>query len=205
MPAKRKINKEDIVNICVQIIRQEGMKGLNARKVAKELGCSTQPIFYIYSNLEEMKNDALEKIAQIFYGAILKSNSDKPVYKDIGKNYIRFAKDEPMFFNLLFNSDDNKEMQHFVDLTESLYEILETLSAQSGLSKEDAVNFHLRMWLYVNGIANLVANRTVNFTDEDIDTLLSEQYLSMILYEVRRGKLDEKVLDMFFNTNKKDE
>ena len=107
MPAKRKINKEDIVNICVQIIRQEGMKGLNARKVAKELGCSTQPIFYIYSNLEEMKNDALEKIAQIFYGAILKSNSDKTVYKDIGKNYIRFAKDEPMFFNLLFNSDEN--------------------------------------------------------------------------------------------------
>ncbi len=205
MPAKRKINKEDIVNICVQIIRQEGMKGLNARKVAKELGCSTQPIFYIYSNLEEMKNDALEKIAQIFYGAILKSNSDKTVYKDIGKNYIRFAKDEPMFFNLLFNSDENKEMQHFVDLTASSYEILETLSAQSGLSKEDAVNFHLRMWLYVNGIANLVANRTVNFTDEDIDQLLSEQYLSMILYEVRRGKLDEKVLDIFFNTNKKDE
>lgn len=155
--------------------------------------------------MEEMKNDALEKIAQIFYGAILKSNSDKTVYKDIGKNYIRFAKDEPMFFNLLFNSDENKEMQHFVDLTASSYEILETLSAQSGLSKEDAVNFHLRMWLYVNGIANLVANRTVNFTDEDIDQLLSEQYLSMILYEVRRGKLDEKVLDIFFNTNKKDE
>ena len=92
-----------------------------------------------------------------------------------------------------------------MDLTASSYEILETLSAQSGLSKEDAVNFHLRMWLYVNGIANLVANRTVNFTDEDIDQLLSEQYLSMILYEVRRGKLDEKVLDIFFNTNKKDE
>lgn len=207
MPARRKINKDDIVNVCVQIIRKEGIQGLNARKVAKELGCSTQPIFYIYSNLDEMKKDALEKIYQIFDDAMLKSNYDKPVYKDIGKNYIKFAKDEPLLFKLLFNSEVNKEAQSFIDLSGSSSRILETLSSQTGLSEKEAKKFHLRMWLYVNGIANLVANRTINFTDEEIEYLLGEQYISMILYEVRKGNIGEDMVDKFLNNKikKKDE
>lgn len=199
MPAKRKINKEDIVKVCVQIIRKEGMSGLNARKVAKELGCSTQPIFYVYSNLEEMKKDALEEISRIFDNAMLRSNYEKPVYKDIGKNYIRFAKDEPVLFNLLFNCEDNKEALQFIDLTGSSQSIHETISSQTGLSQTDAKNFHLKMWLFVNGIANLVANRTINFTDEEIDYLLGEQYISMILYEVKKGNIGEDMLDKFIN------
>lgn len=63
------------------------------------------------------------------------------------------------------------------------------------------------MWLYVNGIANLVANRTINFTDEEIEYLLGEQYISMILYEVRKGNIGEDMVDKFLNNKikKKDE
>lgn len=197
MPAKRKINKEDIVNVCVEIIRREGIEGLNARKVAKELGCSTQPIFYIYKNLEEMKKDAFNQICRIFDEAMLKSNYDKPVYKDIGKNYIRFAGDEPFLFNLLFNSEMNKKVQRFTELSGSSSSILETLSSQTGLSEEDAKKFHLRMWLFVNGIANLAANKTINFTDDEIDYLLGEQYISMILNEVRKGTIGEDIIKNF--------
>lgn len=52
MPAKRKIYKEDIINASLNIIREKGMDGLNARKLAKKLGCSIQPIFYIYSSAD---------------------------------------------------------------------------------------------------------------------------------------------------------
>lgn len=63
------------------------------------------------------------------------------------------------------------------------------------------------MWLYVNGIANLVTNRTINFTDEEIEYLLGEQYISMILYEVRKGNIGEDMVDKFLNNKikKKDE
>ena len=44
MPAIKKINKEDIINASVEIVRKEGITGLNARKIAKNLGCSTQPL-----------------------------------------------------------------------------------------------------------------------------------------------------------------
>ncbi len=195
MPAIKKINREDIIKASVEIIRKEGLESLNARGVAKKLNCSTQPIFYIYSNMEEMRKDALKEISRIFDDAMFKSNYDKIAYKDIGVNYIRFAKEEPILFKILFNSKSNEQVLCFIDLKGSSNKIWETISNQTGLSKKEAKNFHLKMWLYVNGIANLVANNTCNFTKEEIEKLLEEQYISMLLFEIQKGNIKREVLD----------
>lgn len=39
MAAIRKINREDILNASIEIIKKEGIQKLNARRIAKELGC----------------------------------------------------------------------------------------------------------------------------------------------------------------------
>ena len=123
-------------------------------------------------------------------------------YKDIGINYIRFAKDEPEFFKIMFQSKMNKEMFDFIDLTGSSSQIFETISKQTGLSLENAKQFHLRMWLYVNGIASLAANQTVEFNDEEIIDLLKDQYVSMLLYEVKKGNVKEEILVQLAKKNK---
>lgn len=195
MPAVKKINKEDIIKAGVEIVRKEGITNLNARKIASFLNCSTQPIYYLYSNMEELKDDVLKEISKIFDNAMLKNNYCHPVYKDIGKNYIRFAKDEPILFKLLFNSSINEKALCFIDLTGSSKQIFKTIESQTGMKEEDIKNFHLRMWLYVNGIANLVANNTINFTSSEIDELLKEQYLSMLLYEYQKGNVKKELID----------
>ena len=202
MPAKRKIQKEDILKASISIISHEGLNALNARKVAKALGCSTQPLFYLYENMDEIKKEVLQEISKLFNQALLKSNYDQPVYKDIGVNYIRFAKDEPEFFKIMFQSKMNKEMFDFIDLTGSSLQIFETISKQTGLSLENAKQFHLRMWLYVNGIASLVAHQTVEFNDEEIIDLLKDQYVSMLLYEVKKGNVKEEILVQLAKKNK---
>lgn len=45
MPAKRKIQKEDILQASISIISHEGLNALNARKVAKKLGCQHNHFF----------------------------------------------------------------------------------------------------------------------------------------------------------------
>ena len=87
----------------------------------------------------------------------------------------------------MFNRKINEGAFDFIDLTGSAKTILETISKQTGMSNEDAKQFHLRMWLYVNGIASLAANQTVEFNDEKIAELLKDQYVSMLLYEVKKG------------------
>lgn len=202
MPAKRKIQKEDILKASISIISHEGLSALNARKVAKALGCSTQPLFYYYENMDEIKNEVLQEISKLFNQALLKSNYDRPAYKDIGVNYIRFASNEPEFFKIMFQSKMNKEMFDFIDLTGSSLQIFETISKQTGLSLENAKQFHLRMWLYVNGIASLVAHQTVEFNDEEIIDLLKDQYVSMLLYEVKKGNVKEEILVQLAKKNK---
>ena len=202
MSARKKIEKENIIDTCLKITRKEGIDALNARKVAKALGCSTQPLFYLYENMDEIKKEVLQEISKLFNQALLKSNYDQPVYKDIGVNYIRFAKDEPEFFKIMFQSKMNKEMFDFIDLTGSSSQIFETISKQTGLSLENAKQFHLRMWLYVNGIASLVAHQTVEFNDEEIAELLKDQYVSMLLYEVKKGNVKEEILVQLAKKNK---
>lgn len=202
MSARKKIEKENIIDTCLKITRKEGIDALNARKVAKALGCSTQPLFYLYENMDEIKKEVLQEISKLFNQALLKSNYDQPVYKDIGVNYIRFAKDEPEFFKIMFQSKMNKEMFDFIDLTGSSSQIFETISKQTGLSLENAKQFHLRMWLYVNGIASLVAHQTVEFNDEEIIELLKDQYVSMLLYEVKKGNVKEEILVQLAKKNK---
>nr|WP_288651783.1 TetR/AcrR family transcriptional regulator [uncultured Faecalibacillus sp.] len=202
MSARKKIEKENIIDTCLKITRKEGIDALNARKVAKALGCSTQPLFYLYENMDEIKKEVLQEISKLFNQALLKSNYDQPVYKDIGVNYIRFAKDEPEFFKIMFQSKMNKEMFDFIDLTGSSSQIFETISKQTGLSLENAKQFHLRMWLYVNGIASLVAHQTVEFNDEEIIELLKDQYVSMLLYEVKKGNVKEEILAQLIKKNR---
>ena len=203
MPAKRKIQKEDILQASISIISHEGLNALNARKLAKKLGCSTQPLFYIYENMDVLKKDVIDEIVKIFDREVLKSETGQLEYKDIGINYIRFAKDEPEFFKIMFQSKMNKEMFDFIDLTGSSSQIFETISKQTGLSLENAKQFHLRMWLYVNGIASLAANQTVEFNDEEIIDLLKDQYVSMLLYEVKKGNVKEEILVQLAKKNRK--
>ena len=202
MPARRKIQKEDIIQESVSIVAKEGINALNARKIAKKLGCSTQPLFYIYENMDDLKKDVMNEIVKIFDIEVLKSETGQLEYKDIGINYIRFAKEEPELFKIMFNRKINEGAFDFIDLTGSAKTILETISKQTGMSNEDAKQFHLRMWLYVNGIASLAANQTVEFNDEEIAELLKDQYVSMLLYEVKKGNVKQEILVQLIKKNR---
>ena len=45
MPAAKRISKEAIIDAAEAVLRTGGFEAINARSVAKALGCSTQPIY----------------------------------------------------------------------------------------------------------------------------------------------------------------
>ena len=55
MPAVRKISRDAIVDAAVEVLREGGFSAVNARSVAKKLGCSTQPIYSSFQNMDELK------------------------------------------------------------------------------------------------------------------------------------------------------
>lgn len=61
MPPKSKINKQDILTSSLEIIRKSGFEEVNARSIAKEMNCSTNPIFRVYKNMDELKEELIEE------------------------------------------------------------------------------------------------------------------------------------------------
>ena len=58
MARKISVTKEMVKSAAFAIMREEGMDGLTARRLADKTGCSTQPIFRIYENMNELHEEA---------------------------------------------------------------------------------------------------------------------------------------------------
>ena len=106
MPTKIRISKDMILDAAFEIVRQEGMEKLSNRELASKLKCSIRPIYYQFENVEEMQKELYLKIEQYFYKFILDNMvKEIPKYKQVGINYIKFAKKEKKLFQTLFMSD----------------------------------------------------------------------------------------------------
>ena len=66
MSRKAKKKKKEIVNAAFKITKKEGYEAITSRKLAAAAGCSTQPIFRIYDNMDGLKEDVFNK-ASLFY------------------------------------------------------------------------------------------------------------------------------------------
>ena len=70
MSRKATITQKEIVNAAFKITKKEGFEQITSRKLAAAAGCSTQPIFRIYENMDALKQDVYEKAADLFiYGS----------------------------------------------------------------------------------------------------------------------------------------
>ena len=54
MARKESVTKNDILEAAFSILQEEGIEQVTARKLAARANCSTQPIFRIYKNINEL-------------------------------------------------------------------------------------------------------------------------------------------------------
>ena len=103
MARKETITKDEILNAAFQMTRQNGIAQVSARTLAAKAGCSTQPIFRVYKNMEELGEDLYSKAIEFFHDFYdrFPKTSDTP-FVNMGLAYIRFAQEEQQLFNLLF-------------------------------------------------------------------------------------------------------
>ena len=185
MPTKIKISKDMILDAAFEIVRQEGMEKLSNRELANKLKCSIRPIYYQFENVEQMQKELYMKIEQYFYKFLLDNMIEGiPQYKQVGINYIKFAKKEKKLFQTLFMSDTGLTPDAFVSKAGKDYKEIEKLvRISTNLKDDDIKDFHTKMWIFCHGIATLVANGTVKLTDNQIQELLSDEFQALMLLE----------------------
>lgn len=186
MPPKVKVTREDIINVTLNLVREQGVDAINARAIATALNCSTQPLFSNFESMEDLHN-AVTVAAYTRYIEFIKSELESkkyPAYKAYGMAYIRFAMEERELFKLLFmceRSDSNVIPNDDYEQSVSL------IMSANGISYEKAALLHLEMWSAVHGIATMHATQFLTLEWELIGNILSDIYQS-----VRARFLEEK-------------
>ena len=180
-----KITKDKILEAAFTIARNKGLEEVSNRTIAKELNSSIRPIYYQFSNSEELKKELNKKIEKYFYKYIMKNMVDTiPYYKQIGVNYIKFAREERYLFKILFMTSSTYLPEGFVSKDEKNFgKISKLIKLSTRLDDKDIKSFHIKMWMYTHGIAALLASDTIKLNDKQISELLSSEFQALMLLE----------------------
>ena len=180
MPPKCRFTREEIIQAALDLTAEKGVGALTARGLAQRLGSSAKPIFGLFANMEEVQQEVV-KAADLRYQEYLRQDMSAgryPPYKASGMAYIRFAREQKELFKLLFMRDRTHEEKAAGDELEAL---LGLIQKNMGLSRDDAYRFHLEMWIYVHGIATMIATAYLDWDMDFISAALTDAYQGLRL------------------------
>lgn len=177
MPPKPIISRQDIINTAMQLVREDGMDGVNARSLASALTCSTKPLFRIYKNMEELKSDILTQL-DAYYNAFMECRiTENNRLLSQGIAYIEFARTEKMIFHTLF-MNRNMEGSSLRDIVcaEWNRRSIENARAITGLPIEKAEMLFINIWLYAHGIATQIVSNGIDISFDTVRELLDHAF-----------------------------
>ncbi len=191
MPAKVKVTKDMIIDAAFAIAREAGVEIINARTVSERLHCSTQPVMYHFATIEELKRTVYAKADRYHseYLMNLKSPSNG-LTLGIGLNYIRFAIEEPHLFRFLFQSDyfSGSTLLELID-AEELAPVLSAMQSALGIGMEQTKKVFLTVFLFAHGYASIIANNSLKYDEELINSQLEQAYRGAILAAQEQKKM----------------
>lgn len=165
MPPTVRFTRDAVLHAACQLMRREGMEALNARAIAKELGGSTQPIFRLFTNMEDLRRELILYVARQFqaHAEADMAQSDSP-YIQLCTTYLLYGRDEPELFKLLFMRDRVSEGQYSDQPNFDL--VFNIIKKETPLDDETAMRFFERTWLFIHGLAVCIATKYIPCQDE---------------------------------------
>lgn len=171
MPPKTKTTKEMIINAAFDIARKSGIEAVNAKSVAEYLNCSTQPVMYNFATVEELKLTVFDKAFAYMKEQVVfpKGKKSSNSMREVGLNYISFARNDPNLFKLLFESSYSERCpvdELGVDI--DFQPVIENFAKFLHISVEEARAEWLIRYFMVHGIASRIVNQKVDYSDEQL-------------------------------------
>lgn len=165
MPPTVRFTRDAVLHAACQLMRREGMEALNARAIAKELGGSTQPIFRLFTNMEDLHRELILYVARQFqaHAEADMAQSDSP-YIQLCTTYLLYGRDEPELFKLLFMRDRVSVGQYSDQTNFDL--VFNIIKKETPLDDETALRFFERTWLFIHGLAVCIATKYIPCQDE---------------------------------------
>lgn len=180
MARKISITKEMIQKAAFEIAKMEGMSCVTARKLADKAGCSTQPIFRIYENMEQLHKEIFDMAIRFFSDFYAKyceehPQEEKPFVR-FGMAYIDFAIKHSQLFYLLFLSKERYGKSLYELLNGSTGAFMKEISRAKALGVKDPGELFMKMWIFIHGAAGMAITGDYDLPEEETVRLLRETY-----------------------------
>ena len=191
MPPRQKFTKEEVITASLNLVRHDGMAGVTARALGTELGSSSRPIFTVFKNMDEVQRETISAAKAVYNGYVKRGLSQNPAFKGVGMEYIRFAKEEPKLFQLLFMTSKGAA-QDLENVLSSIEENSSSISAvisdlygeKCGLTREQCYKLYQYMWIFTHGIAALLATEVCDFTEAEVGSMLTEAFTGILSQQI---------------------
>ena len=174
MAPRNKFTRDELVAAAERVVRQKGAEALTAKAIADELGISTRPIFTCFGSMDEVRS-TVRAAAEALYDRYTAEGLRQPIpFFGFGVQYIRFAKEEPQLYRLLFlttneggNSSVMDALHHSQDLVRDSLQQIYHIDAQT------ADRYFRDMWLVVHSLATLVVTGGCPYSEEEMEHILT--------------------------------
>ena len=180
MPPSVKFSKEEIVEAALRVTRIGGIASLTARSLASELGASTRPMFTYFDSMDALKHEVHEA-AKGLYRTYVERGLEEPIpFLGVGQSYIRFAKEEPELYKLLFlQRPDGTSGGAMEALALSQDLVRASLMRIYRMDAEQADCYFRDLWLVAFSFATLIVTDDCPYTDEQMSAIFTEFSLSI--------------------------
>ena len=180
MPAIKKVSREDIIDAAVEVLREGGFSAVNARSVAQKLGCSTQPTYFSFRNMSELKQALTDRATEMHKTRVRDSlracEGIDTRYSSYGMGFVRFAAEEKQLFRWLYI--DGGQTSHYK--SDVLYDdIIDVIVEDFGYDRETAENFHRDMLYYSYGLAILANIGHLGLDDKELRMAFSREFRAL--------------------------
>jgi AcrR family transcriptional regulator len=102
-PKKTTYDRGTVLQAALDVVRQHGWDALTARAVAGRLGASVAPVYSAFGSMKNLFREVLKEIRRLLERYTSRTYSESS-FLNIGAGIVSFARDEPMFFQALFQS-----------------------------------------------------------------------------------------------------
>lgn len=172
MPSSPRVQKEVILQTAFEMIKRDGYASINIKTVAKELGCSTQPISRQFGTMDGFRRELLGYCVEqlkTFFSTEGEFASD--IVSGIAKGYISLAFDCPNLYRYLYMSaHDGEQMGELVRTlrSEKYHMVVERLMKEHNMPETYVKEYMETMNYYVHGIASYVAVGYIKESKQEI-------------------------------------
>lgn len=166
MPPKPKFSKEEIIDAALDIVSRDGVAALTARELGEKLGCSSSPIFTVFKSMDEVMQAIRDEAKRRYDKYVSRARDYYPSFKAIGILMLRYAKEQPKLFQLLFMTENAQARFLFQ-----------------------------YVWTFTYGVSAMSATGMCDFSEDELVSMLGNEFMAIMSF-IKSGMYGKAMTDI---------